>query len=90
MNDAQYPSGYNTMFCSSSIPANRFRYAIDDLESLVYSIWYVAGVPMDKSLINNSFEPEGFIMYQSEKRGEVREKMKVSSKKQNDLVIMRL
>lgn len=49
--------GITEMFGSSGFFRRQDRYAIDDLESLVFSIWNVAGVPMDPS-----GKPDGLIL----------------------------
>lgn len=49
--------GNTEMFSSSGFFRKQDRHSIDDFESLVFSIWNVAGVPMDPS-----GKPHGLIL----------------------------
>lgn len=45
---------------------------MDDLESLVYSIAFIAGVPMDPSKNREKFPevmPEGYVLFENLKKG---------------------
>lgn len=48
-------SGCTELFASSRKWENQSRNAMDDLESLVYSIWYIEGI--------NSWQPDGFMIF---------------------------
>lgn len=50
---------------------------MDDLESLVFSIWYVARVPQDRRHLIGETKPEGFTLHQSYQLGKAKEKMLV-------------
>lgn len=66
-----------TMYASSEFYADRKRYEIDDLESLVFSMWYVAGVPIGLPFINGE-EPEGYVLCECKKMGKAEARMQVS------------
>lgn len=38
--------GHTEKFASSGFFRNQDRYAVDDLESLIFSMWDIAGVPL--------------------------------------------
>lgn len=59
---------YSSMFSSSSKYALKTRFAIDDLESLVYTMWYVAGFPMDPK------KPEGSNLADFKNKGDAEAK----------------
>lgn len=63
------------LFASASFFANQSRFAKDDLESLVYSLWFLAGVPMDRMENPKSFfppfvpKPQGQTFFENRKKG---------------------
>lgn len=50
--------GESPVFASRNFCMGLDRYPMDDLESLVYTMWYVTGVPMARTLENDA-ESEG-------------------------------
>lgn len=67
---------FTPRFASSGVHMRPIaRYPIDDLESLVYTIWYIAGVPMV-----SSGEYEGFGLFQSYKDGTAKSRLMVCKK----------
>lgn len=69
--------GHTKMFASTAFHANRDRYPIDDLESLVFSMWYIAGIPLGTS---NTLEEEveGKILMKMKNAGKGRDRVLVS------------
>lgn len=51
--------GFNYIFASSQFWLKSPRTIKSDLESLIYSIWFIANVPMSRSYQEN---PEGYIL----------------------------
>lgn len=49
---------------------------MDDIESLIYSMWYVTGVPMVRTLENDA-ESEGYMLSRCANKGAVLERMMV-------------
>lgn len=66
-------TGHSEMFASTGYYENRIRNAMDDLESLVFSIWYIAGIPLG---ISN--EAEGKVLSREKKAGKAQERILVS------------
>ncbi|XP_031639386.1 casein kinase I-like [Contarinia nasturtii] len=67
--------GGTVQYASANLFAGRNRYAMDDLESLVYSLYSLAGVPLepcnDGMLLFDVFDfiPEGYMLAKSLERG---------------------
>lgn len=74
---------YSQLFASSSKFEFKVRYAMDDLESLVYTMWYVAGFPMDPK------KPEGSNLADFKKRGDAEAKAEMMVLKKNYQIIIR-
>ncbi|XP_031636953.1 uncharacterized protein LOC116349589 [Contarinia nasturtii] len=53
--------GHSPIFASKNFYNSKNRYPMDDLESLCYSMWYVTGVPMVRTLENDA-ESEGCML----------------------------
>lgn len=70
-------TGHSEMFASTGYYENRIRNAMDDLESLVFSIWYIAGIPLG---ISNEHiqEAEGKVLSREKKAGKAKERVLVS------------
>lgn len=69
--------GYSNMFASTGFYENRHQYPMDDLESLVFSIWYIASVPL--GITNETVkQPEGQVFMKVKKAGKARERVLVS------------
>lgn len=66
------------MYASSEFYAKRNRNAIDDMESLVFSMWYVAGVPVGQEFVNGE-QPEGYVLCECKKTGKAEARMQVST-----------
>lgn len=64
--DEYEPRG-TPMFASSAYYDRLVRYSVDDLQSLAFSIWYIAGVPMGRI---DGDEPEGRALSKSMKKGD--------------------
>lgn len=64
--------GNTEMFSSSGFFRKQHRYPIDDFESLVFSIWNIAGIPMD-----SSGKPDGLILAECTKIEDAEKFMKV-------------
>lgn len=67
------------MFASSTtfdqrVEAVGIRQPMDDLESLIYTIWYVDGVPMGRAF-GRDF-PEGYALLKSKKAGQAESRMR--------------
>lgn len=69
-NGEQIP-GSTAMWASSGYYAKKKRTSMDDLESLVFSMWYVAGVRVGP-------EPEGSVLCECKKRDTAEARMQVS------------
>lgn len=64
--------GHTLLFASRNFFANKSRSAMDDLESLVYSISFLAGVPLEPGKNHEPFPdvmPEGYVLCENLKRG---------------------
>lgn len=62
------------LFASSNYFQNEDRHPMDDIQSLVFSMWYVAGIPMSRS---PNEEPEGSILSDCIENGEAKSRMMV-------------
>lgn len=65
-------NGHTLLFASRNFFANKSRSAMDDLESLVYSISFLAGVPLDPGKNHQKFPdvlPEGYVLCENLKKG---------------------
>lgn len=64
MNSSSDPAGFINEFDE----AKQRRYAMNDLESLIYTIWYVAGVPQDRKYFIGPRQSESYLYksYQNE------------------------
>lgn len=60
--------GHTPMFASRNLFAKQSRCPMSDLESLVYSISYLAGVPLSLDM-NDEILPEGYVLFQNLKKG---------------------
>lgn len=69
--------GNTAMWASSGYYGGKNRTAVDDLESLTFSMWYVAGVPVGRAFVGNE-QPEGFILSELKKTGKAEARMNVS------------
>lgn len=58
--------GHTTLFASSNFYLEKDRMPMDDLESLVYSIWYIADVPMVRDWADE--KTEGVLLSKCNKR----------------------
>lgn len=68
---------HSEIFASTGYYENRIRNAMDDLESLVFSIWYIAGVPLGIS--NEQIqEAEGKVLSREKGAGKGKERVLVS------------
>lgn len=69
--------GHTKMFTSIAFYEYRDRYPIGDLQSLVFSMWYIAGIPLG---ISNIFveETEGDVLMKKKMAGKGRERVLVS------------
>lgn len=65
------------MWASSGYYGGKVRTSIDDLESLVFSMWYVAGVPVGQVFVADE-QPEGFVLSELKKSGKAEARMHVS------------
>lgn len=75
-------AGYTPKFVSSNHYLNEnhgIMYPKDDLESLIFSLWYIAGVPMDRPSFSIYCEPLGKTLAECKKNGNVEEKILVSN-----------
>lgn len=70
--DDKQHRGFTARFASSNFFAKKPRHQIDDLESLVFSIWYIAGVLGGPKPV-----PEGFVLSKCKKNGTAEAKMRV-------------
>lgn len=66
---------HTKMFASSGFYANEddtpcTRGAVDDIESLVYSMWYVAGIPVGRPYFADE-KPEGMVLAQCKRKDEI-------------------
>lgn len=68
----QQTKGFTPLFASSNFYAERNRTAMDDLQSLVFTIWYVSGMPIDPS-----YDPEGMVLLGCEEKGLIEAKSKI-------------
>ncbi|XP_031637196.1 tyrosine-protein kinase Lyn-like [Contarinia nasturtii] len=75
--------GKTLLFASANFFADKSRFAMDDLESLIYSLWYLAGVPLDPNhnhqLLFESL-PEGYALFENRKKGKTYAKSKLMEK----------
>lgn len=55
-------------------------YPSDDMESLIFSLWYIAGVPLDRPSFFSFREPLGKTLAECKKNGKAEEKILVSTK----------
>lgn len=65
-------NGCTLKFASRNLFANKSRSAIDDLESLVYSMSFLAGVPFEPARNHEQFPdglPEGYVLFENLKKG---------------------
>lgn len=70
---------HSKVFASSGFYEGRDRYAIDDLESLVFSMWYIAGIPLGTSNENaEKSETEGRVLLKALKADKAAERVLVS------------
>lgn len=76
LNDEQR-GGHTPMFASSNWYGLQNRYPMDDLQSLVFSIWYVADIPMSRS---SNEQAEGSILLDNLLEGTAKSKMMVCNK----------
>lgn len=53
---------------------------MDDMESLIFSLWYIAGVPLDRKSFFIFRQPLGKTLAECKKNGKAEEKILVSSK----------
>lgn len=53
---------------------------MDDMESLVFSLWYIAGVPWDRPSFFSFRQPLGKTLAECKKNGKAEEKILVSNK----------
>lgn len=69
--------GHTKKFASTAFYEIRDRYPIDDMESLVFSMWYIAGIPIG---ISNIFgkRTEGEVLMKMKRAGKGRERVLVS------------
>lgn len=68
---------HTSKFASMGFHEGRERSAMDDFQSLVLSIWHVAGIELGGSS-DGSGEPEGFVLSEKGKIGEAESRVKVS------------
>lgn len=68
---------HSEMFASTGYYENRVRHAMDDLESLVFSMWYIAGIPLGISN-EHTQEAEGKVLSTEKKAGKGKERVLVS------------
>lgn len=66
--------GRTFLFASSNWFANKSRHSMDDLESLVFSIWSIACVPGEKCDMQ---VPEGLVLFKYKENGMAAAKMLV-------------
>lgn len=59
--------GHTPTFASIGYYQIQDRHEMDDLESLIFSIWYIAGVPMCRS--DDYGNPEGYVLYKCLENG---------------------
>lgn len=52
--------------------------AIDDFQSLVLTIWHIAGIQMGETTTDGSAKPEGLVLCEKRKIGEAESRVKVS------------
>lgn len=71
--------GHSAWFASSKFYLNQTRHPMDDLESLVFSLWYVAGVQWDKPSLLSLRRPEGLTLAECKINGTAHKKMTVST-----------
>lgn len=71
------PGGFTKQFASSNVFAKQDRCAMDDMESLLFTIWYVAGVPQDRKFYIGPRQPEGLVLYNGYRNGKANDKMLV-------------
>lgn len=65
---------HSKVFASTGFHEGRDRFAQDDLESLVYSMWYIAGIPLGES----NEESEGRVLLKAIKAGNAVQRVLVS------------
>lgn len=75
--DEKDRGGHTQQFASSNFFRYRPRVAMDDLESLVFSLWNVADIPRDKFVFFS--KPEGETLAECKFNGTAKVKMEVSS-----------
>lgn len=77
-----YDAGHCSFpFASSGLYSQKIRTPMDDLESLVFSLWFVAGIEWDKHiLLPMERTPEGKTLAECKKNGNAKAKMIVSYK----------
>lgn len=68
--------GHSPIFATRNFYTESNRYPMDDIESLIYSMWYITGVPMVRTLENDA-ESEGCMLSRCISRASVLEQMKV-------------
>lgn len=68
--------GCTLWFASSGLYSCRKRTPMDDLESLVFSLWFAAGIERDKvALFSDERTPEGQTLAICKKKGTAKSKM---------------
>ncbi|XP_031638147.1 casein kinase I-like [Contarinia nasturtii] len=78
--------GNTPLFASANYFANKTRHPRDDLESLVYTIWFLAGVPMEMIKDEKSPIPafirisEGRALFENLKKGKTNARQKIMKK----------
>lgn len=71
-----HTNGYTALFATRHFYVGKDRYPVDDIESLIYSMWYVTSVPMVRELEGDA-ESEGCMLSRCATKGLVLEQMKV-------------
>lgn len=69
--------GHSPIFASQNFYKELSRYPMDDLESLVYSMWYVSGIHMVR-ILENEAESEGCMLSRCIGKDAAKERMMVS------------
>lgn len=69
--NGQQHKGNSIFFASSNFFAGKNRSSIDDIESLIFSMWYIAGISGESSI------PEGLVLFECKQNGKAEAKMKV-------------
>lgn len=68
---------HSKVFASSGFYEGRDRYALDDMESLIFSMWYIAGIPLGEKN-ENVKQSEGRVLLKAFQAGKGTERVLVS------------